>query len=59
MPPETTSVSADPVEQLYRELENKGVRFTMKPEKQPWGGFMALFLDPDGNIFYLDQLRET
>ena len=28
----------------------------MPPEKQPWGGFMAMFLDPDGNSFYLDQV---
>jgi predicted enzyme related to lactoylglutathione lyase len=30
----------------------------MAPTKQPWGGFMAMFVDPDGNVFYLDQLRE-
>jgi predicted enzyme related to lactoylglutathione lyase len=27
----------------------------MAPSKQPWGGYMAMFADPDGNIFYLDQ----
>ena len=42
----------------YEHLKAKGVRFTMVPTKQPWGGFMAMFADPDGNIFYLDQLRE-
>ncbi len=26
----------------------------MPPTKQPWGGYMALFADLDGNIFYLD-----
>src|SRR5579864_8718231 len=41
----------------HRELAAKGVRFTMAPTKQPWGGYMAMFADPDGNIFYLDQLR--
>ena len=41
----------------YRELEAKRVRFTMRPTKQPWGGYMATFADPDGNLFYLDQLR--
>jgi hypothetical protein len=29
----------------------------MAPAKQPWGGFMGLFADPDGNLFYLDQVR--
>jgi len=28
----------------------------MKPSKQPWGGFMAMFADPDGNTFYLDEI---
>ena len=31
------------------------VTFTQPPTKQPWGGYMALFVDPDGNEFYLDQ----
>ena len=42
----------------YRQLSAKAVQFTMIPTKQPWGGYMATFADPDGNIFYLDQLRE-
>jgi predicted enzyme related to lactoylglutathione lyase len=28
----------------------------MGPGKMPWGGYMAMFMDPDGNEFYLDQL---
>ena len=33
-----------------------GVGFcTVDLERQPWGGFMAMFADPDGNISYLDQ----
>lgn len=42
----------------YQELRAAGVRFTMEPERQPWGGFMAMLADPDGNVFYLDELRE-
>lgn len=41
----------------YEQLRSKGVQFTMLPREQPWGGFMAMFQDPDGNIFFLDQLR--
>lgn len=36
-------------------LEALGARFTMPPTRQPWGGFMAMLADPDGNTFYLDQ----
>ena len=43
----------------HAELESKGVDFPMKPAKQPWGGFMALFADPDGNSFYLDELQDV
>ena len=46
------------VDAAHRELEGKGVRFTMPPSKQPWGGYMAMFADPDGNIFYLDTPPE-
>ena len=45
------------VDAAHAELAGKGVRFTMGPGKMPWGGYMAMFVDPDGNEFYLDQLR--
>jgi predicted enzyme related to lactoylglutathione lyase len=41
----------------YAELAAKGVKFTMGPGKMPWGGYMAMFVDPNGNEFYLDQAR--
>jgi lactoylglutathione lyase len=47
------------VDAAHRELAAKGVRFTMTPSKQPWGGYMAMFADPDANIFYLDSIGET
>lgn len=40
----------------HARLASLGVTFTMLPTQQPWGGFMALLSDPDGNIFYLDQI---
>ena len=43
----------------HAELASKGVAFTMKPEKMPGGGFMAMFADPDGNTFYLDELPDA
>jgi len=47
----TSDLAAD-----HKRLEAAGVRFTMPPERQPWGGFMAMFADPDGNTFYLDEI---
>jgi len=41
----------------HAELAGKGVKFTMGPGKMPWGGYMAMFVDPDGNEFYLDQAQ--
>jgi uncharacterized glyoxalase superfamily protein PhnB len=43
------------VDAVYRQLSAKGVDFTLKPARQPWGGYMGMFADPDGNVFYLDQ----
>jgi predicted enzyme related to lactoylglutathione lyase len=50
------AVCVPDVDAAYRELSAKGVRFTQPPAKQPWGGYMGLFADPDGNIFYLDSV---
>ena len=35
-------------------LKGRGVSFTMEPPRQPWGAYMALLSDPDGNLFYLE-----
>lgn len=40
----------------YARLVEAGVRFTQPPEAMPWGGYMALMLDADENIYYLDQV---
>ena len=47
------------LESTHIRLSQLGVKFTMLPTKQPWGGFMALIADIDGNIFYLDQVAAT
>lgn len=45
------------VDAAHAELSSKGVHFTMGPGKMPWGGYMAMFADPDGNVFYLDRAQ--
>ena len=49
------------VENLDKEYENlkkKGVNFIEPPKKQYWGGYAALFADPDENLFYLVQKED-
>ena len=41
----------------YEELRAAGIEFEMPPTEQPWGGILSLFKDPDGNVFYLDQVE--
>lgn len=45
------------LESVARELEQRGVAFAAPPARQPWGGFMAMIEDPDGNVLYLDQVE--
>ncbi len=40
-------------------LKNKGVGFIQEPAAQPWGGIMAMFSDPDGNVFSLVQRTDN
>ena len=47
------------LEEEHARLVELEVGFDMPPTRQPWGGFMAMVSDPDGNIFYLDQVSET
>jgi catechol 2,3-dioxygenase-like lactoylglutathione lyase family enzyme len=48
------SLIADDVQKTYEELTAKGVKFTMKPERMPWGDVGAHFEDPDGNGYYVN-----
>ncbi len=40
----------------YATLKEK-VKFASPPQQQPWGGYMAILMDPDGNQFYFDQIQ--
>ena len=48
-------LAVDDLQASYEELSAKGVEFPMPPTKQPWGGTIAMFQDPEGNISFLDQ----
>jgi len=47
------------LEAEHARLSQEGVVFSMPPTRQPWGGFMPLFADPDGNVYYLDEVSPT
>ena len=43
------------IHQTYHRLMEKGVPFIRPPEQELWGGWVATFSDPDGNILQLLQ----
>jgi catechol 2,3-dioxygenase-like lactoylglutathione lyase family enzyme len=44
------------IEKTYKRLKKKGVKFTITPRREPWGGLIANFQDPDGNHFFFLQM---
>jgi predicted enzyme related to lactoylglutathione lyase len=45
-------LETEDIDAAYRELSERGVRFTTTPTRHPWGGW-AEFVDQDGNGFGL------
>ena len=41
---------------VHARLVRTGVVFTRPPDREDWGGWVATFADPDGNILQLMQL---
>ena len=44
------SLSAKDILEAFDVLSERGVEFLTAPLKQEWGGYLAHFYDPDGNI---------
>jgi catechol 2,3-dioxygenase-like lactoylglutathione lyase family enzyme len=53
-----TTLMVDDINKTYEALTAKGVEFLSEPEKQPWGGILTTFKDPDGNVFTLMESSE-
>lgn len=49
------SFGVDDVVATHAALRAAGVRFTGPPERQPWGGWLATLVDPDGNELQIVQ----
>ena len=46
------------IQAVHDRLVEAGVVFTRAPEREDWGGWVATFPDPDGNVLQLMQLLE-
>ncbi len=46
----------DDIHATYQRLIDAGTRFSRAPEVEDWGGYVATFVDPDGNVLQLMQL---
>ena len=43
------------IHQVHETLAARGVDFMRRPEREHWGGWVATFSDPDGNVLQLLQ----
>lgn len=48
--------TVDDLDSMYQLFLDRGVHFERPPTKEEWGGYLAVFADPDGNTYYLDQI---
>lgn len=47
--------ATEDIQATHARLAAAGVRFTREPSQEPWGGWIATFEDPDGNVLQLLQ----
>ena len=53
------NVSVSDLISTHSDMTNQGVQFIREPEKECWGGMVATFLDPDGNILQLLEFPKS
>ena len=51
----TVNLGVDDIQAAWHELTARGVEFVRPPEREHWGGWVASFRDPDGNLLQLLQ----
>jgi predicted enzyme related to lactoylglutathione lyase len=49
------NLGVDDISSLHETLSRRGVQFIRTPEREVWGGWVATFRDPDGNLLQLLQ----
>jgi lactoylglutathione lyase len=47
------SLAVEDIDRTHAELVTRGVEFLEPPARMPWGGVLANFRDPDGNVLTL------
>ena len=47
------NLATSDIHTLHKRLAAAGVRFIRPPEREHWGGWVATFEDPDGNLLQL------
>ena len=50
------NLGVEDIQGAWSRLRGRGVQFLREPEREAWGGWVATFQDPDGNILQLLQL---
>jgi predicted enzyme related to lactoylglutathione lyase len=51
----TINLGVGDIHATYRDLNDQGVAFVRPPEREHWGGWVASFRDPDGNLVQILQ----
>ena len=49
-------LGVDDIQTEAKRLADAGVEFIRQPEQETWGGWVATFKDPDGNVLQMMQL---
>lgn len=54
-----TSLKVEDISAEQARIEAQGVSFVRRKGREPWGGIISTFLDPDGNYVQLLQCNES
>ena len=54
-----TSLMVEDISAEQARIEAQGVSFIRRKGREPWGGIVSTFLDPDGNYVQLVQFNQT
>ena len=50
------NLTVSDIRAVHEHLSRAGVAFSREPAREDWGGWVATFADPDGNVLQLMQL---